>query len=56
MRQRADPDKIKVLMDYHTELKKLFKNGKLDGKIEFFLDQKAAELGISLRTFYRRRV
>lgn len=54
-RQRTDPDKIEELAQEHLRLKRLFAEGKLEGKIGRHLFWKARDLGISLATYYRRQ-
>ena len=54
MRQPIDHEKLQVMIDYHSELKKSFLRGRLNGKMTPLLRQKAKKIGISLTTFYRK--
>lgn len=54
-RQRVDPGKVDALLRYHSRLRELFKEGKLNGKITHLLKVKAKEMGIGLATYFRRK-
>jgi len=53
MRQRTHPDKIKVILKYYSELRRLFDRGELKGKMTLMIAKKARQLGMSQRTAYR---
>lgn len=56
MRQPTDLDKIVAMLEYHKMLMEKFKTGKLKGKIDLLLADKAREIGIGIATYYRRKI
>lgn len=55
MRQRTDPQKIKILADYHKKILNDFRKGRLTGKVCVLLKIKAQEIQIGLRTYWRAK-
>lgn len=55
MRQPIDPRKIVALMQFHVQIMAKFKNGTLEGKVSVLMEKKAAEIGLSVSTFYARK-
>lgn len=49
-RQRTDPERLSEFYLYHKELRKLFVEGKLEGKMCDLLAKKASALGFCLET------
>lgn len=52
-RQKTDIEKLKALHVYYLQIKCLFDQGRLTGKIETMMEGKCFEFGFTLRTFYR---
>jgi len=54
MRQPANSKKIQELKEYHSVLKDQFRRGELEGKISKLLILRSIQLGITMRTYYRK--
>jgi hypothetical protein len=54
MRKPCDPSKVAALIQYYIEIKQLWREGKLHGKMENLIAQKAQELGFSRSTAWSK--
>jgi flagellin-specific chaperone FliS len=54
MRTRYDPRKIEELMKFYSQIRQLWEEGKLEGKIDTMISKKAQELGFSRSTAWNK--